>query len=179
MGLSPLLRWSSSLLKTASCPVVDDAAIRVEIWCIRPVTSRVISRCLIRLNCHKKCQLVSEADRIWQEATNLATFTFWQPEARDYMPHITFGPKLLTEIKCVWYFVFEQLRTELRQSKDKVSWAAFKAFPDPGNLNWRCSGSCYWVGPEHLIWTFYFCGRRTFSIRDKLASNWMVRNGTK
>ena len=65
------------------------------------VSSLLIGGGLIRLNCHKKCRLVSEADRIWQGATNLATFTFWQPEpgcfnndTQVYMSYFTFGKNI-------------------------------------------------------------------------------------
>ena len=118
--------------------------------------NRVIRRCLIRLNCHKKCRLVSEADRIWQEATNLATFTFWQPEAQRLHASYYLRPKRERPsiLKCALLCLWTTVKRKVSRAKIK-SVGRLSKFPDHGNLHWKCSGVCScrcWV--EHLIWTF-------------------------
>ena len=120
------------------------------------VSSLLIGGGLIRLNCHKKCRLVSEADRIWQEATNLATFTFWQPEAQRLHASYYFWPKRERPsiLKCALLCLWTTVKRKVSRAKIK-SVGRLSKFPDHGNLDWKCSGVCScrcWV--EHLIWTF-------------------------
>ena len=137
---------------------------------------------LIRLDCHKKCRLVSEADRIWQG-----------PQIFPLLPSDNQKPRACPKITClvllsvlsrkVLYLKMCALLCLWTTVNRKVSRVKIKSvgrlskFPDHGNLHWKCSAVSAAVLVEWNTWFEHstICGGT--SIRDTPGFNWVVRYG--